>query len=80
VYSYDFFDSLLPDIRVDIRGNTLLRVLPKHSLYGVEDFISDVIRFSYDGLLNFRLHLPTLIYYDFIYKYSWRKIQSIVKR
>lgn len=79
LYSFDYFDNFLSDIRVDIRGNVLLRVLPKHSLYGAEEFIGDVIRFSYDGLKNFRLTVPYICYIDSIYRYSWRKVQSLVK-
>lgn len=54
----DIFDSLGSNIRVDVKGNTIMRILPKLNENINEEWISDLIRFSYDGLRRDRLTLP----------------------
>jgi NADH dehydrogenase/NADH:ubiquinone oxidoreductase subunit G len=43
--SYDFFDILLTKIRIDIRGENILRILPVFDYDSGEDIINDRIRF-----------------------------------
>jgi len=56
--SFDIFDSLLYDIRIDVRGNELIRILPRYSNENYCEFISDKVRFSYDALKIGRLNYP----------------------
>jgi hypothetical protein len=46
------------NIRVDIRDNKILRVLPMYNTLLKEDWISDITRFSYDGFYEQRLSWP----------------------
>lgn len=60
VESIDFFDSLGSNIRIDTRGSEIMRILPKINNRVNEEWISDKIRFSYDGLKQQRLNNPML--------------------
>lgn len=42
------FDSELTDVRYDVRGNEILRILPISRLVE-EGWITDKIRYSFDG-------------------------------
>jgi NADH-quinone oxidoreductase subunit G len=50
VETVDILDSMGADIRVDIRGVNVMRVLPKSNPSLNENWISDRTRFSYDVL------------------------------
>jgi NADH dehydrogenase (ubiquinone) Fe-S protein 1 len=60
IESIDIFDSLGSNIRVDVKGNEVMRILPKRNDYLNEEWISDKIRFSYEGLKKNRLIYPML--------------------
>ena len=54
----DFYDSLLSNISISLRGLSILRVLPRINENLNEEWISDKIRFSYDGYRRQRLVVP----------------------
>src|SRR5690348_12849844 len=54
----DFFDSLLSNIVFDVRGISVLRVVPRINEQLNEEWISDKIRFSYDGFRRQRIMYP----------------------
>lgn len=56
--SVDWFDPLGSNIRVEVRGVEIMRVLPRVNERINEEWISDKIRFSYDGLKRQRLDRP----------------------
>jgi NADH dehydrogenase/NADH:ubiquinone oxidoreductase subunit G len=56
----DFFDTLGSNIRVDTRGSEIMRILPKINNKINDEWISDKVRFSYDGLKQQRLNNPML--------------------
>jgi NADH-quinone oxidoreductase subunit G len=58
VENIDIFDTFGSRIRVDSRGMEILRILPSHNRRINEEWITDKIRFSYDGLSKQRLILP----------------------
>lgn len=58
--SVDIYDSLLGSVRLDIRGNEVLRVLPLINEDLNQEWITDKARFSYDGLRRQRLLTPVL--------------------
>jgi NADH dehydrogenase (ubiquinone) Fe-S protein 1 len=60
IESIDIFDSLGSNIRVDVKGNEIMRILPKRNDYLNEEWISDKIRFSYEGLKKNRIIYPML--------------------
>src|SRR5580698_1798735 len=60
VESIDFFDALGSHIRVDTRGSEIMRVLPRINNKINEEWISDKIRFSYDGFKRQRLSTPMI--------------------
>ena len=60
VESVDFFDSVGSSIRFDIRGDKIIRVLPRLNESINEEWISDKIRFSVDGFRAQRIDAPLL--------------------
>lgn len=56
--SIDILDSFNSNIRVDTKGNIVMRVLPKVNEYLNEEWITDFIRFSYDSFRKERLTFP----------------------
>jgi NADH dehydrogenase (ubiquinone) Fe-S protein 1 len=56
--SIDVMDAVGSNIRVDSRGNEVMRILPRLNDEVNEEWISDKSRFSYDGLKMQRLTMP----------------------
>jgi len=54
----DYFDSFGSSIRIDLRGLDIMRVLPRINEAVNEEWITDKVRFSYDGLKRQRLVVP----------------------
>lgn len=65
----DTTDSLGSNIRVDLKGAEIVRILPKRNDLINEDWISDITRYSYEGLKHNRLSIPMVRTYttgDFV--------------
>ncbi len=54
----DVMDAVGSNIRVDSRGNEVMRVLPRLHEEINEEWISDKTRYAYDGLMKQRLDTP----------------------
>lgn len=75
----DVLDSMHSNIRVDVRGTKIMRVLPRVNEKINEDWISDRIRFSYDAFRRQRLFDPMLKVGNNFLKLSWKKSFSFLK-
>ena len=59
VESIDIFDALGTFIRIDYKESKIIRILPKYNQnFTNQEFITDKIRFCYDGIFNNRLSKP----------------------
>ena len=56
--SIDVMDAVGSNIRIDSRGSTVLRIMPRLNEDVNEEWISDKTRFACDGLLRQRLDTP----------------------
>jgi NADH dehydrogenase (ubiquinone) Fe-S protein 1 len=74
IETIDLFDALGSNIRIDIRGSELMRVLPKINNKINQQWISDKTRFAHDGLKCQRLHFPLIS--NKIYISSLKNIQE----
>jgi NADH dehydrogenase/NADH:ubiquinone oxidoreductase subunit G len=72
IESIDFFDALGSNIRVDTRGSEIMRILPKVNNKINEEWISDKVRFSYDGLKRQRLSVPMVRKEGKLQPVSWQ--------
>ena len=70
-YSIDTLDAVGSHIRVDTRGNEVMRILPQAFQPINEEWISDKARFSYDGLKYQRLDTPLLRQNDVFSSTTW---------
>ncbi len=78
--SIDILDSLHSNIRVDVRGTKIMRILPRVN-YGLnEDWITDKIRFSYDSFRRQRLYDPMLKVGGTFLKIGWKKAMLFIKK
>ena len=75
----DIYDTLGANIKVDIRGNEIMRVLPRLNESINEEWITDKTRFSYDGLKSQRLDNPKFKKGDVFQNISWKEALQIVK-
>lgn len=60
IESIDTLDSIGSNIRIDIRGYEIMRILPRLNEKINEEWISDKTRFAFDGLRRQRLYEPML--------------------
>ena len=76
--SIDVFDALGANIRVDTRGNAVMRVLPRLNDDVNEEWLGDKSRFAVDGLLRQRLDRPYLRKNGKLEPVSWSEALAAV--
>jgi NADH-quinone oxidoreductase subunit G len=76
--SIDVLDGLGCNIRIDSRGNEVMRVLPRLNEDVNEEWISDKTRFSYDGLRRRRLDVPMVKLNGKLQQASWQEALAAV--
>ena len=69
----DFYDTMLSNISIDVRGLKIMRILPRINERINEEWISDKIRFSYDGFRQQRILSPTLRIGDILEELDWEE-------
>lgn len=74
VESIDVLDSFCSNIRIDIRGLDILRVLPRINENINEEWITDKVRFCYDGLSKQRLQKPYIKISSNFISISWKNL------
>jgi NADH dehydrogenase/NADH:ubiquinone oxidoreductase subunit G len=79
--SFDITDSLCSSIRMDYRGTEVLRIVPYLNEKLNEEWISDRVRFFYDGLKKQRLVFPAIRYKTtFINHVSWKRLVEFFRQ
>lgn len=75
----DVLDSMLGKVRLYYLGSDLKRILPDYSLdLNKENWITDKIRYGYDGLKRQRLLYPAVIRRGKLCKLSWDRVMSLM--
>lgn len=69
--SVDVLDAVGANVRFSVRGNKVLRILPRLNEDVNEEWLSDRSRFSYDGLQRQRLDTPMIRQGDSMVPCSW---------
>lgn len=64
IETIDILDSLCSNLRIDVRNNVVERILPKPNDNINEEWITDKIRFCYDGFKKQRLSYPFYKYFN----------------
>lgn len=73
IETIDLFDSLGSNLRIDIRGSSIMRILPQNNDIINEEWISDKARYSYDGLKRERFINPMLKKKNVFIQTSWKE-------
>jgi len=79
----DILDSFGSNIRIDTRGNTVLRILPRINSTLNENWISDKIRFIVDSFKKKRIKQPYLRINNLTTNYiniSWKRAFFFIKK
>ena len=76
--SVDAMDAVGANIRVDVRGREVMRVLPRLNEDINEEWLSDKSRFSYDGLKTRRLDRPYVRKDGRLQEASWNEAFAAV--
>ena len=76
VQSIDILDGIGSNIRVDFKESEVLRILPRRNPDINENWISDKIRFFYDGLKRQRLTSPYIKVEGELRAVKWKKAIS----
>lgn len=79
VDSIDLFDSLGSNIRIDLRGDKILRILPRSNDSINEDWISDKIRFVCDAARLQRLDSSILKLNNSFFNLSWTQVFDFLR-
>jgi NADH-quinone oxidoreductase subunit G len=74
----DVFDAIGANIRVDVRGNEVMRVLPRLNEDVNEEWINDKSRFAIDGLKRQRLDRPYIRENGKLRPASWTEAFSVM--
>jgi NADH-quinone oxidoreductase chain G len=77
--SIDIFDALGSNIKLDCRGAEVMRVLPRVNDLINEEWISDKVRFSYDGLKRQRIIRPLIKQYNSLQATDWVEAINFIK-
>ncbi len=77
--SIDVLDAVGSNIRVDVRGKEVMRILPKLHEDINEEWISDKTRFACDGLQNQRLDVPMVKVSGKLKPVSWSEAFKFIK-
>jgi NADH dehydrogenase (ubiquinone) Fe-S protein 1 len=75
----DVFDALGSNIRVDSRGTSVMRVLPRLNDDINEEWISDKTRFAVDGLNTQRLTTPLIRVGDTFQNATWEDVLATIQ-
>lgn len=78
--SIDVMDAQGCNIRIDSRGNEVMRILPRTNDEINEEWISDKARFSYDGLKYQRLDTPYVRQNGHLVEASWDEAIALVSQ
>lgn len=70
----DLFDSLGSNIRVDVKGLNIMRILPINNDFVNEEWISDKARHAFDGLSRNRFITPMIKINNVFQKNTWLEI------
>jgi NADH-quinone oxidoreductase subunit G len=77
--SIDIFDAIGSNIRIDTKNSEIIRILPRINEEINDEWISDKIRFAFDGLKIQRLNTPFININQKLIPISWKKIFFIIK-
>ncbi len=76
--SIDVMDAVGTNIRIDVRGKEVVRILPRVNDVVNEEWLSDKGRFVADGLKNQRLDRPYLREHGRLRPASWKEALDLV--
>lgn len=79
IHSIDVMDSLGSNITINTRGSSISRIIPRNNDLVNEEWISDKIRFSYDGLNYQRISNPMIRINNKLQALDWEKTINYLK-
>jgi NADH-quinone oxidoreductase subunit G len=80
IENIDIFDDLCSNIRIDKRGIEVIRILPSINKYINEEWITNKVRFNYDGIINQRIGKPLMKIGQIFKEVDWYEVIEDIKR
>lgn len=80
IRSFDIFDIFLTPIKIELRGSSIMRILPTSSYNNPEYWISDKVRFNFDGYTKQRLLKPIFIFDYKLFYSTYSESLNILKK
>lgn len=79
VESVDIFDSIHSNIKIEVKGYEIIRILPRLNELINDEWISDKARYAFDGFFSLRLVNPILKNHQGVFEpVSWKVALGIV--
>ena len=78
IETIDLFDSLGSNIRLDIRGSEIMRILPINNEIINEEWISDKARYAFDGFKRERFINPMIKKNNVFVQATWKEAFSYI--
>ncbi len=73
IETIDLFDSLNSNVRLDVRGSEIMRILPINNEIINEEWISDKARYAFDGLKRERFINPMIKKNNIFVQATWKE-------
>jgi NADH dehydrogenase (ubiquinone) Fe-S protein 1 len=80
VESVDVSDAIGANIRIDVKGRDIMRILPRLNEEVNEEWLGDKGRFWYDGLKRQRLDVPMVRQGGDFVPVDWRQALDVIKQ
>ncbi len=75
----DIYDICLSDLRFDLRGGNILRILPVFNRILNHEWLDDQSRYFFDSLKLQRLIFPVFLFNKILLVYSWNCIFLVIR-
>ena len=79
IETIDLFESICSNIKIDIKGSEIARILPLNNKDVNDEWLSDKSRYAYDGLKRWRFIYPMIKKNNSFVQTSWKNVFQFVQ-
>lgn len=80
VDSIDVLDAVGANVRVDVRGNEIMRILPRFNNSVNEEWLADKGRYAHDAVRNNRIDVPYIRSKNKLVQSTWKDVFNKIKQ
>lgn len=75
----DLFESICANIKIDIKGSEIARILPINNKHINDEWLSDKSRYAYDGLKRWRFIYPMIKKQNVFVQVGWKNVFQYIQ-